>query len=171
MENLLKCDGRRFRAKIDGTPCEGKIRVEDGCAYLCQNEENGTDCDDKLGYKYSWVVRDGSHEELVSRDVTDFTILPTTAAEIEAYKDWQVGDKIIMGDYLREVIFRCGEVVICKYDDEGATNPYTCDELYNEGWRLVADPEPVDETVELTLDEIAEKFGINPKNLRIKKEE
>lgn len=34
MENLLKCDGRRFRAKIHDTECEGKIRVEYGRIYL-----------------------------------------------------------------------------------------------------------------------------------------
>lgn len=178
MKNLLKCDGRRFRAKIEGTPCEGKIRVEDGCAYLCQNEEDGTDCYDKLGYEYSWLVVDGSHEELVSHDVTDFQLLPTTASEIEAYKDWQVGDKVsrpdVDGPDVMEVIFRFGKVVILESVKYKTAELFTCDELYNEGFRLVADPEPEVQSVELTLydlvKEAAEKRGIPISKIRIKKE-
>lgn len=97
-----------------------------------------------------------------------------TASEIEAYKDWQVGDKVsrpdVDGPDVMEVILRNGKVVICE-DAEECAAVFTCNELYNEGYRLVADPEPEDETVELTLDEIAEKFGIKPENLRIKKQE
>lgn len=93
-----------------------------------------------------------------------------TAAEIEAYKDWQVGDKVTDGIRAWEVIFRSGELVVCKNECDQATSNYTCDELYNSGCRLVADPEPEDETVELTMDEIAEKVGIPVEKLRIKKE-
>lgn len=93
-----------------------------------------------------------------------------TAADIEAYKDWQVGDKMTKYGPIWEVIFRAGELVVCKSKNK-ATGVYTCDQLYDYGFRLVADPEPEDETLELTLDEIAEKFGIKPENLRIKKQE
>lgn len=47
MGNLLSCDGRRFRCKIDGTLATGIIRVVDGCVYLCQNEKNGSHSIDK----------------------------------------------------------------------------------------------------------------------------
>lgn len=96
---------------------------------------------------------------------------PTTASEIEAYKDWQVGDKIAKAEGEMEVIFRSGELVICKFRKGYASPNYTCDELYDAGWRLVADPEPEDETVELTMDEIAKKVGVPVEKLRIKKEE
>lgn len=164
MENLLKCNGRRFRANIEGVKCDGKIRVEDGLVYLCQNEKKGLNCTNKFGYKYSWVMP--------SMYVSGLELYPPTAAEIEAYKDWQVGDKVsrpdVDGPDVMEVISRNGKVVICE-DAEGCAAVFTCNELYNEGYRLVADPEPEDETVELTLDQIADKFGIEPGKLRIKK--
>lgn len=164
MENLLKCNGRRFRANIEGVKCDGKIRVEDGLVYLCQNEKNGNSCNNKFGYKYSW--------SLPSVYVSGLELYPPTAAEIEAYKDWQIGDKVSRPDVdvpdVMEVIFRAGKMVACEDRNEDAY-VYTCNGLYNEGWRLVADPEPEDDTVELTLDQIADKFGIEPGKLRIKK--
>ena len=94
-----------------------------------------------------------------------------TASEIEAYKDWQVGDKITKSGMTMEVIFRSGKLVVCELANGAASFNYTCDELYNFGYRLVADPEPEDDKVELTLDEIAKKVGISVEKLRIKKEE
>ena len=65
-----------------------------------------------------------------------------TASEIEAYKDWQVGDKITKSGMTMEVIFRSGKLVVCELANGAASFNYTCDELYNFGYRLVADPEP-----------------------------
>ena len=124
-----------------------------------------------MGYKYSWIVSDDGDVKLSTFDVEDLILLGMTAAEIEAYKDWQVGDKVTNGINDWEVIFRSGKLVVCEKGDGCASTNHTCDELYDDGFRLVADPEPEDEMVELTLDEIAEKFGIKPENLRIKKEE
>ena len=171
MENLLNCNGRRFRANIKDEQCEGKIRVEDGFVYLCQNKRDGKICRDKLGYKYSWVVGDGSDEYIDGNFVTDFHLLGVTAAEIEAYKDWQVGDKITNGYVTWEVILRSGKLVVCEREDGCASTNYTCNELYDAGWRLVANPAPEDDTVELTMDEIAAKVGVPVDKLRIKKEE
>ena len=53
MENLLKCDGRRFRAKIGGVQCEGKVRVEGREVYLCQNKKSGVLCSNTFDYRYS----------------------------------------------------------------------------------------------------------------------
>lgn len=171
MEDLLSCDGRRFRCKITGTPVEGRVRVEGDRVYLCQNKRDGNDADDKLGYKYSWEVTLGIEQE----HVTEFKILPPdTAEEIEAYKDWQVGDRLRKKDGLSrtiEVIFRCGELVVGKFIDTGrALTNYTCDELYEDGYRLIVDPAPEEEIVEVTMDEIAGKMGVPVERLRVKKE-
>lgn len=164
MENLLKCDGRRFKATIKGIQCEGKISVIDGSVFLCQNKIEGDFCSDKLGYKYSWGVSEGSMEQLAKNDVYLFSLSPRTAAEIEAYKDWHVGDKMTQNGETMEVIFRSGKLVVCELRTGEASNNFTCDELYDDGWRLVADQEPEDETVELTMDEIAKKVGIPVEN-------
>lgn len=172
MENLLKCDGRRFRANIQRKECDGKIRVENGRVYMCQNVEDGTGrCKDKLGYMFAWYIGCGRKEDIEENGVTDFHLLPTTAAEIESYKDWQVGDKISRNGMMWKVIFRSGKLVVCEKENGRASTNYTCDELYDEGFRLVAEPEPEDDTVELTMDEIAKKVGVPVEKLRIKKQE
>lgn len=169
MKNLLECKGRRFAAKIGGTEVTGEIQVEAGKVFLCQDENNGAGCLDKLGYRYSWVVRDGSPDNLNETNVTDFRLTELTAEEIEAYKDWQVGDVIHCATSSDEwtVIFRSGELVVCKKSCEQASSTYTCNQLYKNGWRLKAEPvaEPV---TELTLAEIAERLGVPAETLKIK---
>lgn len=180
MKDLLSCEGRRFRCKIDGTLATGIIRVGDECVYLCQNEKNGSHSIDKKGYKYAWCVYSGTEADFAHPNVrvTDFRFIPITAEEIEAYKDWQVGDKIMNGAHLYEVIFRSGELVILKslnssvFIGEGeASGNYTCDELYKKGFRLIVDPAPEEEIVEVTMDEIAKLKGVAVERLRMKKED
>lgn len=176
MKNLLNCSGRRFRCKIYGEPVEGKIQVEDGCVYLCQNKEDGCRATNKLGYKYSYTVDSGSDEYLRIYGVSDFALL-MTAEEIEEYKDWQVGDLIKNKNGFKhnedmEVIFRRDELVVCKFIPSGnATHNFTCDELYNLGCRLAIEPVPEsDDSVEVSMAEVAEKLGVPVEKLRIKKE-
>lgn len=173
MKTLLNCNGRRFSCKIKGVSVAGKVRVENNCAYLCQNVKNGGECEDKFGYLYSWNVLSGSKEDFEKFGiyVSDFRLLPISAEEIEEYKDWQVGDKITKGRDVFEVIFRSGEVVILKNNDGLAEGPFTCDEIYNDGGRLVAEPTPEsDDSVEVSMAEVAEKLGVPVEKLRIKKE-
>ena len=169
MENLLNCDGRKFSAKIRGTYVEGLIRVEDGRVYLCQNKKDGADCGDKLGYRFSWQVWNGSRDALDDTGVTDLYLYPMTAEQIEDYKYWQIGDKITDNIETLEVIFRGGELVVCKNSDDEATHNYTCNELHKCGYRLVVEPEK-EEIIEVTMDEIAKMKGVPVERLHIKKE-
>lgn len=138
--DLRKCRGFGFKAKIEGTPCEGKIQVEDGDVYLCQNMKNGAGCRDRLGYKFSWYIGNCSEIDLMRTWVVNLEILPR---DPKTYKDWQVGDKVlnynirIAKDAAKEVIFRSGELVICKNTKNAIGGAYTCDELYQLGFRLV----------------------------------
>lgn len=180
MKNLLNCRGRQFRCKIHGKLVEGKIQVENNYVYLCQNVMRGDNCKDKFGYLYSWNVLSGSKDDLESYGVhvSDFRLFPMSAEEIEEYKDWQAGDKITKGRDVFEVIFRSGEVVILKNNDGLAEGPFICDEIYNNGGRLVAEPAPEsDDSVELSMVEAieklgvaVEKLGVTVEKLRIKKE-
>ena len=165
MGNLLKYKGREFQATIDGITVEGKIQVEDEKVYLCQNKRDGSPCDDKLGYDYSWGVGTGSEFGLRDNDVTDFKLIDINP---ETYKDWQVGDKIYTHSLSGEVIFRSGEFVVFKDDKNRAGGNYTCDELFDNGWRLYIKPEKSEEIIEMTLEEVAKLKGIDVKNLRIK---
>lgn len=170
MENLLQCKGKKFKANIQGFPVKGRIQVEEGSIYLCQDVSNGSSCEDKLGFKYSWHIGDGSEMTLTKNDVSNLCIRPSTKEEAESFKDWQVGDKLVSGSNIWEVIFRAGELVVCKLEEDKATSNYTCDELYRLGFRLVYEPDPESEIVEVTMDEIAKMKGIPVERLHIKKE-
>lgn len=53
-------DGTAFKGVIKGIKCKGHLTVEDEKLYFCTNDSalDGSDCDDKKGYKYSWVFDD-----------------------------------------------------------------------------------------------------------------
>ena len=168
MENLLNCKGRRFKCKIDGDCVKGKIQVEENRVFLCQNIKNGGVCTNKLGYEYSWYVETGSEYHLLSYGISNFKLIDMTKEDIENYKDWQVGDKIIHEEgFKSKIIFRSGELVVFKHDNGYASGNYTVKELYDEGWRL--DETPIEEPIiEMTMEEIAKLKGIPVEKLRIK---
>lgn len=172
--DLFKCNSRKFKAVIAGTPCEGRIRVENGEVYLCQDEKDGADCRDKLGYKYSWVVsRNGKiNFDASSINVTDFRLGNMSEEEIEAYKDWQVGDKVRVEQTGKEIeiIFRSGELVVGKCDNGAATGNLTCEELHRLGFRLVTEVMEEPETVEKSVADIEKELGMEAGTLRIKKD-
>lgn len=174
MDNLLKCHGKCFEADMGGTNVKGRICVDGGRVYLCQDQCKGADCKNKLGYKYSWCVFTGSKSDLGGQNVSYFRLTNPDPAYIESYKDWQVGDKVASLNQLDpdgEVIFRSGELVVLKWNGKEASQNYTCDELHREGYRLKLDPIPEeDEIHEFSMDEIAEKMGVPVEKLKIKKE-
>lgn len=49
-------DGQRFYGEVTGEMMEGKIRIEHGEIFLCQNRTSGDACDIKHGYKYSYRI-------------------------------------------------------------------------------------------------------------------
>lgn len=74
----------------------------------------------------------------------------------------------------RKILAVLGDVVLLSRDDsyDGAGNWWTIAQLKDRGDQL--NPEPsaaTDETTELTIEQIAEKFGLKPKQVKIKKEE
>ena len=143
MENLLNCKGKRFECKICATPVEGRIQVEENKVFLCQNIKIGGKATDTLGYKYSWYVNTGRKRDLDDNKVTNFRIINMTKEEIENYKDWQVGDKIINinSGAKGEIIFRSGELVVFKRINDTSSTNYTVNELYKTDWRLDVEPE------------------------------
>lgn len=61
--------GTKFKAKIDEVECEGRIQKEDGKIYLCQNVEDGNECNNTLGFDYSWSIEQGSLVNLTENQV------------------------------------------------------------------------------------------------------
>lgn len=86
-----------FIANIQGEDCIGKVSIskEDGKIYLCQNESNGSKAPDKLGFKYSWAIVNGTSQHLKTHDVENLILLsrkpaphkmPITLPRIGDYK-------------------------------------------------------------------------------------
>jgi len=165
MKKLTECDGWGFTCRINDWNCVGEITVQDGEVFLCQDLAEGHNCVNKRGYKYSWVIGSGTDRDLTGNSVTDLKLI---SPELEEYKDWQVGEIIKTSHSEGKIIFRSGELVIYKSTSSGAaSSPYTPDELYKQGWRIVSEPEK-EVMVELTMDDVAAKFKIDVKTLRIK---
>ena len=85
--------GQRFRAKINGILCEGKVQIQNGNIYLCQDVIDGSGCDNKLGFKYSWVITEEFSEpkKLIIYLTTDLVLfndhILTPSARLEIKTD------------------------------------------------------------------------------------
>lgn len=64
-EKVKNIIGKKFFAKIRDEGVTGRLQIEYGHLYLCQNIYNGRECGNKLGFDYSW---------LCDRDVTNLQI-------------------------------------------------------------------------------------------------
>ena len=130
--DLTKCVNCRFRAKVDGKEVVGKIEKPKTSILLTGGDMFGcvvspTEMDNLLR-GVDLTTEDGNFY------ITDFEIVPR---DPETYQDWQVWDTIEYSDNYStgRIIFRDGDFVAA--DIEGTCNCYTCDELFNEGYRLV----------------------------------
>jgi len=75
MKNLTKKDiGKWFSGIIDGKSCIGKVQLKDRTFYLCQNVQDGSRCEDRFQFKYSWQVNDGKTENLVNNSIENLKI-------------------------------------------------------------------------------------------------
>ena len=107
LKDLWDCHGRYFRCKIANKECEGRICIEDGEIYLCQDIVNGTDSEEKFGYDYSWqstlyaenILKDSPNNGCVS----EFILLDNDSigAPLATLSDLKVGNVIKYRHLLR----------------------------------------------------------------------
>lgn len=132
-ELLRKCHGLRFRATLFGKREEGIIKVGEDCITLCYGAK-----DPGRMFIFERSKTLSFTEQTFGILPNDFEIVPR---DPETYQDWQVGDKISRNADVCTVIFRYGEVVIFKYRATDGnwycTSPYTCEEPFRTGYRLV----------------------------------
>ncbi len=124
-----------------------------GRPYICHNEKkcNGSDAEDMLGYKYSWVL----DRDFTDRGVTNLLLVPT----------FQKGDILIhKRGYKIKILEVLGDLYFISALDDFASvgSTYTEQELKKNGCKLVT---PVKE---YSHDEIAKALGIDAKDLKIK---
>lgn len=74
--SLLNFAKRRFSANMCGSiGVEGKVQVQNGTVFLCQNSVRGASCQDRLGHRFSYHVNRGTEEDLRENSVYDFKII------------------------------------------------------------------------------------------------
>ena len=111
--DLLQCDGRRFRAKIHGVECEGKIRVDydiDYGIYLCNDKkDNAWRAVDKFEYRCAWFMRTDRSD--FNTSITDFELLPepkviftNCVGEVFTEEDAQRNSTVFRWDFEEEKI-------------------------------------------------------------------
>lgn len=157
--------GARVTCTIFGTKIKNaKLQFEDGKWYICQNERDGNNCKDKLGYEYSWRF---NKDEPLNDLVENLHLLDSTSID-----GIYVGAKVSKEKgKIQEVLGICGRVIFLSrennFDVVGDILHYTLEELKELDYRIIPE-QPEEEAVEVTMKEVCEKFG---KNVKIKKGE
>lgn len=67
--------GKWFSANINGSAVKGRIQKEEDQIFLCQDTEDGSECSDKLGFKYSYTIRKGNSNDMRMENVKNFKFL------------------------------------------------------------------------------------------------
>lgn len=172
MIDLREHVGKKFSAIACDIYFEGRIQIQDNLIYLCQNIYNGTDCKDKLGYKYSFLLctpiinNDG---EAQANNVTNFKLL-LEPWEIETSK-WELNSILVntICNQKNKKIFFISDYIVIMGKDDFCLSPQTKLQAYDAGWRLQKKcKETPSEIKEYTLEDIAKITGTPVDKIRIK---
>ena len=149
--------GKRVTAYIEDRYIDdAKLQKQGDHWYLCQDEEAGSSCRDKLGYSNSWQFREEAGGGY-SADVRDIRAKGSTNIE-----DIHVGASVVHGSNAVMVLGICGNVVHLSksYDRLAFDKTVTLEQLKTWGYKLV--PEE-DDTEEVTMADVCKKFGYDVK--------
>ena len=148
--------GDRVTCEIDGIKIkDARISIDgDGTPFICQNIiMDGIPTDDKLGYTYSWALRE------------DFTVDGVTNLKLAGPKqleDIEVGDVLLKSGVEYPVLMRSGEVVVYEFESargvKRASGNLSISELKYKGY-TVKQEETKSEPVKMTVAQVAEKLG------------
>lgn len=137
-------EGASVVTKIDGTEItDAKIHKEDGDWYICQNERSGVSCVNKLGYEYSWVVR----QEDEAQGISYLSPAKPSKPTLETLK---VGDFVENRSDKHKVLAVSGLLYWLSEGDnfDRYLGGYTLSELKEYGYKPVQ-PEVEEETIEI----------------------
>lgn len=164
--------GMKVWCEIHGTEIKDvKISIDEGgAAYVCQNVVPGVNAQNKLGYKYSWVFAD--KDEDIEEWECGVKNLRTAEKTLDDFSTLEIGDVLVDRDGDERTILDVREKIVglsTLGDGERFGVFCTKAELDNLGYKLKEEPKE-DEAVELTMDEIAKRFGIDVEKLKVKKQ-
>jgi len=160
----VKCRIKRILAD------DARISIDEcGDVFICQNVRDGVNTDDKLGYEYAWNITD-NYGDL---DLDGISIKVTDLESVEGLRAMKVGDIIIdeEGDEAT-VLAVLGRAFLKSFwgDHNSAGSWWTFKRAERLGWKLKGQEDSDDDITELSMDEIADKFDVDVKKLKIKKE-
>ena len=128
--DLTKYNNLQFKALINGSISTGTIR-QDGKTFISLTTMLSRY---HMSYEEFLCLIESGNTTFLETVISDFEIVPR---DPETYKDWQVGD-LIWDSYESgnngRIIFRSGDFVAADID--GCTC-YTCEELFDDGYRLI----------------------------------
>ena len=138
---------------------DARISIDqDGTPFICQNLMHGVTANDKLGYKYSWMLA----KNFTQLDVTNLKLVETKSWDTLALKDILVnkyGDRRMVLDVRNDLV----DVSNLNYF-EAYRRTYTKKELQNLGYTIENLTEEVAE--ELTMEQLCKELG---RTVKIKK--
>lgn len=128
---LKECHGLRFKATVDKEKVEGIIKATKDYVALCYGPMNMA--------HFTLFQKEFVYLCTKDDDIPfDIEIIPR---DPETYSDWQIGDVGTTNDHPFRVSVRINDIVIVVYtdDDEDYISgvPYACQELFNNGARLI----------------------------------
>ncbi len=137
-------EGARVETKIDGTVItDAKLHKEDRTWYICQNEVDGLNCENKLGYKYSWEGYNQNNTKYISY------LRPTKPIKKTLY-NLEKGDVVENVNGQRKIMEKLGECYLLSecnaFDRFGGW--YFPKDLEDCGYHLVNQP-ATPETIEV----------------------
>jgi hypothetical protein len=144
---------QKVTCEIHGTKItDARISIdENGQPFICQNEQEGANAENKLGYNYSW----GLYE--------DFTAvhLKNLRPAFKSFDFPEIGDKYKDGDGdTRVVLGVAGRAIFLSSlnNENGASSFYTKEGLVKYNYTIVQD-EPEEEIEEMTVAEVCKRLG------------
>lgn len=155
--------GTKISFIYDGVKQDGKIQKEGGEVYICQNCSDGNDCNDKLGFAYSYSTSFIAY--MTGIELTKKTFRTLEVGDKVKYKNGD--DRFILvavGGEENPVYMYSNVKENIKDADTGAwLSAYEMEE--NGSWTIVGGEE---EDVEVTLKEIAEWKNVDIKSIKVK---
>ena len=133
---MTKYNNLQFKALINGSISTGTIR-QDGETFISLTTMLSRH---HMSYEKFFCLIESGNTTFLETVISDFEIIPR---DPETYRDWQVGDRATdpnekwNDSAYKEIIFRSGELVICKDGDGDISGGYTCGQLHRMGYRLV----------------------------------
>ena len=136
--DLRSYHGREFEGVITQADIEykskGKISVNNNQeVYCCQNEVNGLDANDKMGFNYSVCVQFQGDSVWNKSCLSSITILDPPSS-IDPQWDWKDGE-IAIRQKEQYKVCRIHNDIVVFIRDGGATGTYEIEEAYKSGYR------------------------------------